>query len=1050
MDNFDAQQPDEGYSEDPLNPSGASQVQGYPYQAKSRSTAVLALAEESRSDTEFPEWLTRHIASLPVHDKTKLAMALLADLPTSVIAQIVEQIKPRLYIDFIRYLPPEVNLKILSYLDPISLIHVARSCRHWYDLALDRKLWEQLYHLEGWKAKQDEIEKWEKIVNEGSLSGVGGHLPRMVTSEDGHIHKKRAISASPGLDAGGDIPMVDAEATLRQEPAEMEVEESSIFGGSVTTARTTGLTKPLAKLNVDSSMSSTGSRREPLNKGKGRARDDSPVVREESLPDMVPSGVQKQTLWMWDAPDSKYKINWKYLYTMRRRLENNWELGRYTNFQLPHPDHPEEGHQECIYSIQYTPKVLVSGSRDRTIRIWNLETMRLARPPLTAHGASVLCLQFDDDPEEDLIASGSSDSDVILWRFSTGEVIQRVRDAHTESVLNVKFDKRILVTCSKDKTIKVFNRRPLKYGDLGYPTQGVDPVPTKISDYGYSFPQELPVIPAYTMIRVLEGHGAAVNAVQIHDREIVSASGDRHIKVWDWPNGVCTRTVVGHNKGIACVQYDGRRIVSGSSDNEVKVFDRQTGLEVASLRAHSALVRTIQAGFADLPHSAEDDAAEARQVDDNYFKAVESGQIDEQDRPRQRRPGNAGSRRPEDITAYGAKLPPGGGGGNYGRIVSGSYDTTVIVWRRDSEGVWKDQHHLRQEAAAAAAARDMRSAPPAHITNPAASSIPLHPSVQVPVRPPMAPRTAADAGPSATLPIPDTTSAGDSTRTQSSSAPPATGGPSTPPGSSHMQEVESPIHAIITPRSVEEYRQMIDQAIPEGPQALAQALASYPTILTQRSYLQASIDREPSPFLRSQLRQAVNTAIIRTQFEQSRQRREAVRNFERHLAAGETSAAAGGSQQQQAAPPAIVIGNATVGGQGQGQAFQEPGHDIRIHQVPTHHSTSTSTSVPSQQNQQQSQSQEGDAAETSASSSVHALLAANQRQQQHGQAPHHRHHPHMAAGTGSEANPPRVFKLQFDAHRIICCSQTSVIVGWDFNNGDPELMEVSKFFAPVS
>ena len=68
MDNFEAQQPDEGYSEDPLNPSAASQ--GYPYQAKSRSTAVLALAEDSRSDTEFPEWLTRHIASLPVHDKT--------------------------------------------------------------------------------------------------------------------------------------------------------------------------------------------------------------------------------------------------------------------------------------------------------------------------------------------------------------------------------------------------------------------------------------------------------------------------------------------------------------------------------------------------------------------------------------------------------------------------------------------------------------------------------------------------------------------------------------------------------------------------------------------------------------------------------------------------------------------------------------------------------------------------------------------------------------------------------------------------------------------
>jgi F-box and WD-40 domain protein 1/11 len=42
-----------------------------------------------------------------------------------------------------------------------------------------------------------------------------------------------------------------------------------------------------------------------------------------------------------------------------------------------------------------------------------------------------------------------------------------------------------------------------------------------------------------------------------------------------------------------------------------------------------------------------------------------------------------------------------------------------------------------------------------------------------------------------------------------------------------------------------------------------------------------------------------------------------------------------------------------------------------------------------------------------------------------------------------------VFKLQFDARRIICCSQTSVIVGWDFCNGDPELEHVSRFFGTV-
>jgi F-box and WD-40 domain protein 1/11 len=43
----------------------------------------------------------------------------------------------------------------------------------------------------------------------------------------------------------------------------------------------------------------------------------------------------------------------------------------------------------------------------------------------------------------------------------------------------------------------------------------------------------------------------------------------------------------------------------------------------------------------------------------------------------------------------------------------------------------------------------------------------------------------------------------------------------------------------------------------------------------------------------------------------------------------------------------------------------------------------------------------------------------------------------------------RVFKLQYDARRIICCSQTSVIIGWDFCNADPELEEASRFFGTV-
>jgi len=56
----------------------------------------------------------------------------------------------------------------------------------------------------------------------------------------------------------------------------------------------------------------------------------------------------------------------------------------------------------------------------------------------------------------------------------------------------------------------------------------------------------------------------------------------------------------------------------------------------------------------------------------------------------------------------------------------------------------------------------------------------------------------------------------------------------------------------------------------------------------------------------------------------------------------------------------------------------------------------------------------------------------------HVAAPHH--HNHL---------PDRVFKLQFDARRVICCSQTTVIVGWDFANNDEQIIEASRFFAPI-
>ncbi|KAK3348595.1 hypothetical protein B0T25DRAFT_591348 [Lasiosphaeria hispida] len=1019
MAGFSAQ-PDEGYSEDPLNPLSTSTT----FSLKQKDDAVSAL-RSVRSNEEFPSWLTQHISNLPLNRKTELAMALLSDLPTSVISQIVQQLNPRLYIDFICYLPPEICLKILGFLDPVSLIHVAKSCRAWYDLALDWKLWEQLYHMEGWKSKSDEIEAWEQKINVDYMPSHGG-LQRLQSEEDGHAHKKRAIATTSTPDGDVDMVMEDAEASAKQEPTDTEMTGSSIFGDPTSSFGKTGISQKMGSLEMQNAGFIFGpNKARSVGKGKGRATSpepaEAPYIKDELLQKIVPSsGLPQATLWMWDEPARRFKLNWRYLYTMRRRLESNWELGKFTNFQLPHPDHPEEGHGECIYSLQFNSQYLVSGSRDRTLKVWDMETRRCIRT-LAKHRGSVLCLQFDSDPEEDIIVSGSSDSDVIIWSFSTGKEIQVLRTAHRESVLNVKFDKRILVTCSKDKTIKIFNRRPLRFGDLGY--QEVDPIPRNVKNYGYSLnisPDDLPQTPAWTMIGCLEGHSAAVNAVQIHDREVVSASGDRHIKVWDWPTQACTRTIVGHTKGIACVQYDGRRIVSGSSDNEVKVFDRQTGLEVASLRSHSALVRTVQAGFGDLPYSVEDDAAEAKKVDAEYFKALESGLLEEDEQSRGRtgrRPGNAGSKRPQDICAYGAKLPPGGGGGKYGRIISGSYDTSIIIWRRDKEGIWKDQHHLKQEEAAAAAMRQARAQLPPIVT--------LYPSMRV--LPPIGSQVGG--APPGVSQITSAPRASTSPRTLS--APPTTGagtGPTLPPLSSalgmQIPHLDTPIFAPLTPTAVQHYHQIIDHAVLGGPQTLARALTAHPPILTLRAYVDATIDSQPSPVTRGQLRQTVQAALMRAQFEQTRQRRnqESQASGSRMTAPqaqGEIQAPATGTSSRTvtaAQPPPNVSAAQMAAAAVAAAAHQAhaqphaPAHGVHLHQVPALPNPLPTAQAPAQ------------------------------------------HRPplaHAPADGLDAANSPRVFKLQYDARRIICCSQTSVIVGWDFCNGDSELEEATRFFGHV-
>ncbi|KAF9116164.1 hypothetical protein BGX27_004504 [Mortierella sp. AM989] len=250
-------------------------------------------------------------------------------------------------------------------------------------------------------------------------------------------------------------------------------------------------------------------------------------------------------------------INWKFLCQQRKLLEQNWNRGIHFAKELP-------GHTEGIYCIQFDDNKIISGSRDNTIKIWDLATGFCLRTYM-GHTASVLCLQYD----EERIVSGSSDTTIIVWDLETGKILQRLA-GHADSVLSLRFEKDIAVSCSKDRTVKIW----------------------KIS--------------TGEMVRTLVGHRAAVNAVQFSpesalpspfpgsSRVVVSASGDKTIKIWSFETGDCLRTLEGHARGIACIQFEGNIIVSGSSDRSIKIWDIARGECVKTLVGHEGLVRTLQ------------------------------------------------------------------------------------------------------------------------------------------------------------------------------------------------------------------------------------------------------------------------------------------------------------------------------------------------------------------------------------------------------------------------------------------------------------------------
>ncbi|PWN35990.1 WD40 repeat-like protein, partial [Meira miltonrushii] len=240
-----------------------------------------------------------------------------------------------------------------------------------------------------------------------------------------------------------------------------------------------------------------------------------------------------------------------------------------------------EGHTDSVYCVRIDSK---PGSRDRTIKIWDGDS-GMCLCTLTGHEGSVLCMDFD----EEVLLTGSSDSNVFIWdltKIDQGKepTIIKVLTEHTAGVLDVNIFDHYVMTCSKDATCRVYDRHddyktvhvyrrhggPVNAGGIS----SLDGVLHAVTASGEGSIQMWNLLTG-ELIRTFDGHTKGLACVDIIGHTVISGSSDHTVRVWDAKTGECLVRCDAHTDLVRAIAFDDVRkiLISAGYDGHVKLFD---------------------------------------------------------------------------------------------------------------------------------------------------------------------------------------------------------------------------------------------------------------------------------------------------------------------------------------------------------------------------------------------------------------------------------------------------------------------------------------------
>ncbi|CAE7081054.1 unnamed protein product [Rhizoctonia solani] len=274
-----------------------------------------------------------------------------------------------------------------------------------------------------------------------------------------------------------------------------------------------------------------------------------------------------------------------------------------------------EGHTDRVWSVAISPdgKLLVSGSLDRTVRMWDTHNSSPVGKPLRGHSSDIYSVSYS--PLGNLIASASWDKTIRLWDPSTGQQSgEPLKGDQPFASVAFSADAKLIASGSGGPSSSptanvvqmwdVQTRKALLAPFKGH-THYVWTVSFSLDSsrvVSGSWDKTIHIWDAErgtTIVGPLEGHTDHVCSTTFSPSgtQILSCSDDGTIRFWDArTGGTIGKPYKGHIGAVNSAAFSpcGTYVASGGNDNTVRLWDNRAGCQVDQpLKEHTGAVRSV-------------------------------------------------------------------------------------------------------------------------------------------------------------------------------------------------------------------------------------------------------------------------------------------------------------------------------------------------------------------------------------------------------------------------------------------------------------------------